>query len=294
MKILISGGTGFIGSELCAKLFEEHEIIVLSRSPNKISLPVHGIASLDAIANTEKIDIAINLAGEPIADKRWTVKQKNKISSSRLETTTAFIKLFQRLDNKPSAFISGSAIGYYGISKSDDAITERAKGDDSFSSVLCQEWESVALQAKKMGIRTCLLRTGIVLGSSGGALAKMLPPFKLGLGGKIGSGEQWMPWIHIHDMVRIIQYCISNPKLEGPINCTAPDPVTNRFFSQSLAAQLKRPCFFSMPSVVVKTLMGELGEELLLSGKRVVPQKLLDSNFNFSHGDLKLALAQCL
>ena len=294
MKILISGGTGFIGSELCAKLLEEHEVIVLSHSPSKTSPPVRGIASLDAVTNAEKIDIAINLAGEPIADKRWTAGRKSKISSSRLETTTAFIELFQRLNNKPSAFISGSAIGYYGISKSDDAITETAKGDDSFSSLLCQEWESVALEAQKMGIRTCLLRTGIVLGSSGGALAKMLPPFKLGLGGKIGSGEQWMPWIHIKDMVSIIQYCINNPKLEGPINCTAPDPVTNLFFSQSLAAELKRPCFFSMPSVVVKILMGEMGEELLLSGKRVVPQKLMDENFNFAHKDLQLALAQCL
>jgi uncharacterized protein (TIGR01777 family) len=170
----------------------------------------------------------------------------------------------ETLENKPKLLISGSAIGYYGIDKTDTVIEEKDNGDNSFSSELCQKWEAVALKAEKLGIRTCLLRTGIVLGKNGGALNKMLLPFKMYLGGRIGNGKQWMSWIHIDDLIGIILHCINHDNLKGAVNGTSPNPVTNQAFTKTLGTVLKRPTIFPMPALVVKLLMGQMGEELLL------------------------------
>lgn len=291
MNILITGGTGFIGSALCSRLLEENnKIVVLSRHPEKIKSPIKAIADLNDLKNSDIFDVVINLSGEPIANKRWSDKQKHQIFSSRIDITEKLISYFEKSENKPKLFISGSAIGYYGIDKTDNVIEEKENGDNSFSSELCQKWEAVALKAEKLGIRTCLLRTGIVLGENGGALSKMLLPFKMCLGGRIGHGKQWMSWIHIDDLIGIILYCINNDNLKGAVNGTSPNPVTNQVFTKTLGVALKRPTIFPMPAIVVKLLMGQMGEELLLAGKKIVPKKALDAGYTFKYKILEEAL----
>jgi uncharacterized protein (TIGR01777 family) len=291
MNLLITGGTGFVGSALCSRLLEEqHKIVVLSRNPEKIKPPIKAVANLDQLSNDDIFDVVINLAGEPIANKRWNDPQKKRIFGSRIETTEALIEYFKKSKHKPKLLINGSAIGYYGTARTNDNIDEKSGCDDSFSSQLCQKWEAAALEAESLGIRTCLIRTGIVLGKNGGALSKMLPPFKMGLGGRIGYGKQWMSWIHLDDLVGIILYCISNDDLKGAVNGTSPNPVINEVFTKTLGTALKRPTIFPMPEIVIKLLMGQMGEELLLSGKRVLPRKALDAGYIFKYKTLEDAL----
>ncbi|MEE9425838.1 MAG: TIGR01777 family oxidoreductase [Methylococcales bacterium] len=291
MNILITGGTGFIGSALCYRLLEEkHQIVVLSRHAEKVKSPIKAIANLGDLNDSDIFDVVINLAGEPIANKRWSDKQKQKIFSSRIDITEKLISYFKKLENKPKLFLSGSAIGYYGIDETDNVIEEKERGDNSFSSELCQKWEAVALKAEELGLRTCLLRTGIVLGKNGGALSKMLPSFKMCFGGRIGHGKQWMPWIHIDDLVGIILYCISHDNLKGAVNGTSPTPVTNQVFTKTLGMVLKRPTIFPVPKLVVKLLTGQMGEELLLAGKKIVPKKALDIGYIFKYKTLEEAL----
>ncbi len=291
MNILITGATGFIGSALCSRLLKDkHNVVVLSRHPEALEAPLTAISNLKQLKSDTVFDVVINLAGEPIADKRWSDRQKQRISSSRLDTTQKLIAYFEAIEHKPKLFISGSAIGYYGIDESSDIVDETGSGDESFSSQLCQQWETTALQAEALGIRTCLLRTGIVLGKGGGVLRKMLPPFKMALGGKIGNGQQWMSWIHLDDLVGIILYCINHDDLKNAINGTSPNPVTNRAFTKALGQALKRPTVLPIPAFVVKLLMGQMGEELLLAGKKVLPTKMLDAGYQFQYQELEKAL----
>ena len=291
MNLLITGGTGFIGSALCSRLLEEkHTIVVLSRHPEKVKHPIKAIVDLEDLSNDDIFDVVINLAGEPIADKRWSEAQKQRILSSRIGTTEKLISYFEKSENKPKLLISGSAIGYYGIGTTDELIEEKEKGDNSFSSQLCQQWEAVALKAEALGIRTCLLRTGIVLGKNGGALSKMLLPFKMGLGGRIGQGKQWMSWIHLDDLLGIILYCINHDNLKGAVNGTSPNPVSNQVFTKTLGTVLNRPTIFPMPQIAVKLLMGQMGEELLLAGKKILPKKVSDAGYTFKYKTLEDAL----
>ena len=295
MNILITGGTGFIGTELCALLSRQHHTLVIkTRHPERLKGAIRGISGLHQLDASERFDVVINLAGEPIADKRWSMAQQTRILDSRLNTTQELIDYFAVSEHKPSLFISGSAIGFYGIGSRTESVDEQSPGDNSFSSRLCREWEACARQAEPMGIRTCLLRTGIVLGKNGGALGKMLVPFKLGLGGKIGAGSQWMPWIHLHDMVALIAYCITDESLSGPINATAPQPVTNADFTKALGHALHRPTLFTMPAMMIELLMGQMGEELLLAGQRVLPVKIEQAGFQFRYQRLDQALAEIL
>jgi len=295
MHIFIAGGTGFIGTELTQHLLMQGHLVTLhTRFPERVTAKVNVVKGFDELNDDTKFDAVINLTGEPIANKRWSEQQKQLIHNSRIDTTNALIALFCRLKHRPSVFISGSAIGYYGISQGDSPVYEGSAGDTSFSSELCHHWESCAAQAEALGIRTCFMRTGIVLGKNGGALAKMLPPFKAGLGGKMGSGQHWMPWIHLIDVVRLITFCIENDALNGPVNVTSPTPVSNATFTEVLGKTLKRPTFATMPAFVVRLLFGQMGIELLLSGKQVIPQKALSHGFSFSYSRLDDALRHIL
>ncbi|MFQ3281501.1 TIGR01777 family oxidoreductase [Reinekea sp.] len=293
MKFLITGGTGFIGTALCRDLISEgHELTIKTRQASLVTSSYRAVSSFNELASSDEFDIVINLAGEPIADKRWTSSQRMKILNSRIETTRELIDFLKVTVKKPCVLISGSAVGFYGIEPVMGTVDENGSPDHSFASEVCSTWESIALEAEALGIRTCLLRLGVVLGSQGGALKKMLLPFKLGLGGKFGSGQQWMSWVHINDVVGIIKFAIETKNISGPINCTAPNPVTNEYFTKALGKSLNRPTIFNMPSSVLKILFGAMGKELLLEGKQIVPSKLLESGYKFQFSSLDAALAE--
>jgi len=294
MNYLITGGTGFVGQKLIANLLEsKQKITVLSRDKNKVEKlffgKVRAVSILLEISNDEIIDSIINLAGEPIANKRWSAKQQEILLNSRIETTQNIIQLIATLKTKPKTLISASAIGFYG-SRGDEELDENSKSGDEFTVDLCKKWEFTANKASDFGVRVCLTRFGIVLGQNGGALAKMLPPFKLALGGKIGSGNQFMSFVHIDDAVSAINFLIKNPELAGVFNLTAPNPVTNYQFTKTLGKILHRPTFFNMPEFAVKILFGQMGESLLLKGQKVLPKRLLESGYKFKFESLESSL----
>lgn len=295
-RLLITGGSGFVGSRLVPVLSAQgYDVTVLTRHPEKTALhfnhAVFTIKQLDRLNDTDIFDVVINLAGQGIADKRWTQGIKKQLHDSRIITTQKLISYLQAAEKKPECLISSSAIGYYG-NQENKLINEQAPCDNSFSSKLCLDWEHEAQQAEVLGIRTCYLRTGIVLGKKGGALSKMLPAFKLGLGGPMGNGRQWMSWIHMNDLIGIILYVLNNKGIKGAINATALNPVTNKVFSSTLASVLKRPAFMPMPAFVLKLMLGEMAQELLLSGQRVMPEKILEAGYDFQYAELENALSE--
>lgn len=289
-QILITGGTGLIGSALVKAWQQQHQLIILSRQarPNA-GTHVRFVTSLKEV-DFNQLDAVINLAGEPIADKRWSQAQKERICQSRWQITEQLSQNIMAASQPPAVFISGSAIGFYGR-QGDQYIDESySEFYPEFSHDICARWENLACQASSSQTRVCLLRTGIVLAANGGALKKMLLPFKLGLGGKIGSGNQYMSWIHLDDMVSLIDFILHHSELSGPINAVAPKPVTNAVFSQALAERFKRPALLPMPAAVVTLLFGEMSD-ILLYGQRVIPQKLQDAGFTFQYPQLQTALA---
>ena len=294
--ILVTGGSGFIGRNLCKRLVDKLEqLIVLSRNPVEAAkvLPNSVKIISDLTQINQPVDILVNLAGEPIADKRWSEKRKAAISQSRIYNTQLLFEHFKASDTSPSVVISGSAVGYYGGGlANNESVTENGAVEPNFSSKLCADWENAAQLFDQLGSRVCLLRTGIVLGEQG-ALSKLLPAFRLGLGGPIATGKQWMPWIHIEDMVEIIIYAIQND-IDGPINCTAPQPVTNREFAKTLGKVLKRPAVAPMPAPMVKLLFGQMGDELMVQGQSVIPQKLQQKGFQFKYSHLESALVEII
>ena len=297
-RLLITGGAGFIGSRLVRVMIAQaYDVVVLTRNPEKTEVhfnySVKAIKHLDQLKDDDVFDVVINLAGQGITDRRWTQGIKDQLRESRIVTTRNLMRYLSVVKKKPECFISGSAIGYYG-DQGNAIIDEEVSGGKSFSSKLCLDWEDEAKQAEISGIRTCYLRTGIVLGKNGGALAKMLPAFRLGLGGPMGNGQQWMSWIHIDDLIGIILHVINNKDIEGPVNGTAPSPVTNKIFSSTLARVLKRPAFLTMPAFVLKLMLGEMAQELLLSGQRVVPDKILTAGYSFKHAELEDALREVI
>ncbi|TPH12092.1 TIGR01777 family oxidoreductase [Litorilituus lipolyticus] len=297
MNYLITGGTGLIGYHLIGKLIQNKRncVTVLTRNVNKavklLDERVNVINRL-SLENIEEADIIINLAGEAIADKRWSRKQKNKICHSRWLLTQQIVSLIEKAKSPPNLLISGSAIGIYGR-QSNQPITEEFKDyHEEFSSTVCQRWEKIASKASAR-TRVALLRTGIVLAKEQGALAKMSLPFRIGLGGKIAQGEQIMSWIHIEDMVNAIIHIIENQTLHGAINITSEKTVTNKQFSFILANTLNRPCLFTTPSFLLKLMFGEMAD-LLLYGQNVQPKKLKMSNFKFKYENLDIALKSLL
>lgn len=295
MNILMTGGTGLIGRSH-VRAFSRHRYTVLSRSKSgaRRVLPssVRIIRDLSELENLNGFDAVINLAGEPIVDKRWTEKQKRIICDSRWNITQQLADLFEASDSPPPVFVSGSAIGVYGDS-GDHKVTEQdSPFTTNFAHVVCQGWEAIAGQASEL-TRVIYLRTGIVLDSKGGALAKMLLPFKFGLGGRIGTGKQFMSWIHIEDMTRAIDYLIATESATGPFNLTSPNPVSNQEFTNTLASVLRRKALLPVPEKLLRTIMGE-SADLLLNSQTVLPEKLLQSGFEFVYPNLRPALTDLL
>lgn len=298
MKIFITGATGFIGTNLIKKLLQEdHEIICyvrdVSRARQKINGKVEFLGSTafpgHVIKKIEQCDAVINLAGEPIA-QRWSKKAKKKIYNSRIDITKDLSSWISACRTPPKVFISSSAIGYYGNRGSNLLSESSAKGSGWLAS-LCQQWEQFSYpQAPESLIKTRVvnLRTGIVLGN-GGALKKMLLPFKLGLGGILGNGKQWMSWIHIDDMVNIVVESLNNEKIYGPVNCTSPLPVVNKKFTKTLGKVLRRPTIFPVPGFILKIIFGQ-GSCILLDSQNVNPKLLLKNNFKWKHAELEEAL----
>ncbi len=296
MKILIAGSSGLVGSALCKEQqVQGHSVFRLVRHPaeeqNQISWdPYEGKIEKQKI---EAFDAVVNLAGESIAGGRWTASKKRRIFSSRIDVSKFLSKMMAGASKRPKVFLNASAIGYYG-NRGTEIVTEQSRPGDGFLPEVCQAWEDAAQEAERAGIRVVKLRTGVVLAIEGGALQRMLVPFKMGLGGQLGSGDQYMSWITLHDEVAAIMHCIANQSLSGPINLVAPYAVTNSEFTKTLAEVLSRPAIFPVPGLVLKTLLGEMAEALLLGGVRVMPEKLLNTGFKFQDPELKMGLRNIL
>ncbi|GIU82211.1 MAG: TIGR01777 family protein [Acidobacteria bacterium] len=298
MKVLISGATGLVANALIPVLQSKgHEICKLVRKTkgeaNEILWDAEKGFSEESEKKLEGFDAVINLAGDNVASERWTPEKKRRIRNSRVLGTRNLVEALKRREIKPKVFISASAIGFYG-NRGDEILTEESPKGEGFFPEVCTEWEAEALKAEDFGARVVLLRIGIVLAKEGGALKKMLLPFWLGLGGVVGSGKQWMSWIALEDLVRIIIFSLENDSVQGAINCTAPNPVTNYEFTKTLGKVLSRPTILPIPSLAIKFLFGEMGETLLLEGNRVLPKRLQDLGFEFSFPNLEDALREIL
>ena len=300
MRVLITGGSGFVGQRLCRRLHEAgHRLLVVSRDPEAVRgrLPEGTDIRRSVLDFVDTPPQAIvNLAGESIAAKRWSDDQKKRLIDSRVSITRDLVMLCEQLkasgNNTPAVMVSASAMGYYG-DQGDREVTEETPPHDEFAHRLCKRWEEAAREAQEFGTRVALLRIGLVLDAGGGSLQKMLPPFKLGLGGRFGSGKQFMPWIHREDLVSIILFLLDRDDLEGPFNGSAPHPVTNAEFTRTLAGQLKRPAFFPVPAIVLETVFGEMSR-LLLTGAEMRPRRLQEAGFRFQFDTLEAALADIL
>jgi uncharacterized protein (TIGR01777 family) len=299
MKLVIAGGTGFIGSALCARLRERGDsLTLLSRSPRPPGLADASWVQWDPASpkNLKEVvegsDGVVNLAGEPIAARRWTPAQKERIRQSRLLSTRALVGAIAEAEAKPKFLINASAVGYYGA-RGDELIREEAPPGSDFLSRVCVEWEREAKGAEEHGVRVVCLRTGIVLGRGGGALAKMVPPFRFFVGGPLGNGRQWVPWIHIEDEVGLILFLMERPEASGAFNGTAPNPVTMRDFARALGKALNRPAWAPVPAFALKLLLGEMAE-MLLSGQRAVPARAQALGYTFRYPTIDEALRACL
>ncbi|MBI3667916.1 MAG: TIGR01777 family protein [Acidobacteria bacterium] len=296
MRILVSGSTGLIGSALIPFLQTgEHEVVRLVRSKPKPPESIRWAPEDSFVdeAGLRGIDAVVHLAGESIAGGRWTKARKARIYLSRVEGTRLLTEALARMDRPPRVMVCASAIGYYG-DRGDELLEEDSGHGRDFLAGLCVDWEAAVEPAWKAGVRVVSLRTGIVLSPAGGALAKMLPPFRMGLGGRFGSGEQYMSWISLDDQLGAILHALATGPLEGPVNATAPNPMTNRRFTETLAKVLARPALFPVPAAAARLAFGEMAQALLLASQRVVPAKLLATEFRFRHPELEGALRHLL
>jgi uncharacterized protein (TIGR01777 family) len=290
MRILVTGGTGFVGQALCPRLREAgHDVVVLSRRqasrpPRGAAVVVTGLDELDPA----KFDAVVNLAGAPIGDARWTERRKRLLLESRTATTAGLVEWLRTSTRRPQVLVSASAVGYYG-EQGDRTVTEETTPTPGFTHDLCAAWEREAGKASALGVRVCVMRIGVVLDRGGGALAKMLPAFRLGAGGRLGTGRHYFPWIHRNDVVAICQWLIENPRACGAYNVSAPIPVTNAEFTRTLGRALARPTVLPMPAAALELLFGEMSE-LLLASDRMVPRRLLAEGYVFEHPKLDDAL----
>ncbi|MDT8439029.1 MAG: TIGR01777 family oxidoreductase [Wenzhouxiangellaceae bacterium] len=296
MRILITGATGFIGQKLCAELAEQgHELLAVSRSPESAASRLPDGTRIErevaAFADAEP-EALINLAGEPIADGRWTERRKRRIIDSRLETTRALVELCQTLATPPKVLVSASAMGWYGDQGANE-VTEDTPPNEEFAHEICAAWENEAHKAEELGVRVAIARIGLVLHPDGGMLKRVLTPFKMGVGGRLGDGQQFMPWITREDMVRILIFLLERDDLSGPFNASAPKPVTNSEFTSTLARTLNRPAMLPAPAAALKLGFGEMSR-LLLTGADMRPARLLEAGFEFRQRELGPALSELL
>ena len=301
MKVIVTGSTGLIGTALVRTLLADgHEVTRLVRGDAQtFSAPGTSAVRWDPRAGTveaEKLeghDAAVHLAGESIAEGRWDEEKKRRIMESRVRGTRLIAETLARLERKPEALVSASAIGFYG-NRGDEVLTEESASGTDFLSEVCREWEKATLAASQVGIRVVHLRTGVVLSAQGGALAKMLTPFKMGVGGRVGDGRQYMSWIDLDDEVGVIRRAIEDRDLRGPVNVVAPRPVTNEEFTKTLGGVLGRPTIFPVPAFAARLAFGEMADALLLASQRVEPARLKSSGYEFKYPDLAASLRHVL
>ncbi|MEK6602387.1 MAG: TIGR01777 family oxidoreductase [Candidatus Binatota bacterium] len=296
MRLVIAGGTGFIGTALCARFLERgYSLTLLTRSsspraisPNKRWLTWNPPSPGPWEETIDGADGVINLAGEPIAARRWTETQKEKLRSSRIDTTRAIVRAIAKAKEKPKFLLNASAVGYYGP-HGDETLTEGSSPGNDFLARICADWENEAKKAEDYGLRMIRLRTGIVLGKGGGALAKMVFPFKLFVGGHLGKGKQWMSWIHMEDEIGLIFFLLENPEAHGVVNATAPNPVTMKEFCKTLGDALNRPSWAPVPAFALYLLLGEMAE-MFLTGQRVLPAQAQKLGYTFRYPNIHEAL----
>jgi hypothetical protein len=299
-QIMITGGTGFIGSAIVKSMVEQgHQIVVVTRSAERksahpaIRYTTFGEDGRDFSEQFGSPDVIINLAGDPINKGRWTDAKKSSIIESRVQTTRRIVSFIERLERKPALLINASAIGYYGFSE-DRTFSETDRIEPhNFLTEVSAAWETEALRAESLGVRVALARFGIVLGSFGGALAPMVLPYKMFAGGTVASGKQWLSWIHIDDVVGLIHHLISTDAIRGPVNFTAPQPLTMKQFGQTIGAVLHRPHWMPVPAFALRILFGEMAD-LLIKGQKVMPEVAVQSGYLFRYADARAALSNLL
>ncbi|UTH35578.1 TIGR01777 family oxidoreductase [Pseudomonas sp. KHPS1] len=297
MHILLTGGTGLIGRALCAHWVEHgHRLTVWSREPGNVAglcgPAVRGIGRLEELAE-EPLDAVVNLAGAPIADRPWSSKRKALLWASRIGLTEQLLNWLKSREQRPALLLSGSAVGWYGDGGERELHEDTPQVTDDFAAQLCGAWEETAQRAEELGMRVVLVRTGLVLSADGGMLKRLLLPFRLGLGGRLGDGRQWMPWIHIADQIGLMDFLLQQEAAQGPYNACAPLPVRNAEFTKALGQALSRPAILPVPAFALRAGLGELSE-LLLGGQRAVPKRLLEAGFSFRFTHLDVALADLL
>jgi uncharacterized protein len=302
MKIVIAGATGFVGTPLSALLIQEgHELTILTRKIQKTASRSKRVRHIEwnpedessVVREVDGTDAIINLAGESVVKKRWTKHQKKIIVTSRCNATQILVRSIRDAKSKPKVLLNASAVGFYGP-RSGISLDESATPGKGFLANTCKAWEAHAVRAKDFGVRVVRLRIGAVFGKSGGALEKIVPPFRMFVGGALGSGNQWVSWIHLQDVVHIIHFCLTHESISGVVNVTAPQPVTNKVFSLVLAQVLKRPCLVPVPSIALKLLVGEMADELLVVGQRAIPKKMTEAGYVFQYPEIRGALQHIL
>jgi uncharacterized protein (TIGR01777 family) len=297
MRILLTGGTGLIGQALCRYWQHQgHELRVWSRNPQQVPAlcsGAQGIAQLQELDGCAPQDAVVNLAGAPIAERPWTEARRSLLWRSRVDLTRTLVDWMGRQAKPPRVLLSGSAAGWYGDRGEQYLPEDSAPSNADFASRLCVAWEQEAERARQWGVRVALMRTAPVLASQGGILARLLPPFQLGLGGRLGSGQQWMPWIHLDDQVALIDHLLQNDACSGPFNACAPEALRNGDFTQTLARTLHRPAVLPVPAWVLRMALGEMSV-LLLGGQRLVPRSSQETGFTWRYPELSAALRHLL